>query len=101
MSVTAPQLLSKQPSEKRKYSMSFANLMDSDETISSITSVTSEKRGEGSSDLVITNTAINGQTIEMWIEGGTNRKTYRIEVKISTSGGQELEGDGMLKVKEK
>jgi hypothetical protein len=94
----APQNLVKQASEKRQYTMNFANLMSTNETISNIDSVTSELRGGGATDLIITNEAISGQTVTMWIEGGTKAHTYRVEVIITTNGSQILEGDGLLKI---
>jgi len=89
--------LIKQASEIRTYSMDFANLMASDETIST-KSVTSELRGGGITDLTITSETISGQIITMVIAGGTKANTYRIEVIITTSGGSTLEGDGLLKI---
>lgn len=99
MSAEAPQKLEKQDSEKRYYSMDFSNLMASGETISSITLITSEDRDGGStSDLVIGGEQIAGQTIEMWISGGTKFHVYRVEVNITTSAGQILQGDGLLEI---
>jgi hypothetical protein len=100
--VTAIQILMKQPAEVRKYSMDFSNLMAADETISGITSVTSARRGgDGDNDLVITDENIVDQTVEMWIAGGTDRQAYIIEVIITTSAGQTLEGDGTLQIKDR
>ena len=100
--VIATQILVKQPSEVRSYSMDFSNLMITDETITSIVSVTSARRGgSGDTDLVITDEAISGQTITMTIAGGLDRQAYIIEVIINTSSGQTLEGDGVLQVKDR
>ena len=101
ISVAAPTFLIKQPSETRAYSMDFSNLMASAETITNINSVGSELRGRGVSDLTITGTGITGQTIKMNIAGGTHAKVYVIETLITTSSGQILEGDGMLKVEDR
>ncbi len=90
--------LCKQSTEVRNYTMDFSNLMVTDEIISSITSVTSELRGEGASDLTLSSEAISGQTITLTISGGTRNNTYRIEIIIVTSGSQVLEGDGLLKI---
>lgn len=98
VSVTAPQNLPKQASEIRTYSMDFSNLMASDETIATISSVSSELRGGGTSDLTLSSETISGQTVEVTISGGTKAKTYRIEIIITTSGGQTLEGDGLLRI---
>lgn len=99
--VTAPTHLCKQPGETRSYTMDFSNLMVDGETIDSFETPTSELRGGGGSDLVITDTAINGQTITMTIAGGTDRFVYRIEITIDTSASQTLQGDGVLKATDK
>ena len=94
----SPQNLIKQAEERRQFSMDFSNLMASDETITAISSVTSELRGEGTTDLTIDTETISGQTITMWIEGGLKACVYRVEVTITTSGLQTLQGDGLLKI---
>jgi hypothetical protein len=76
--ITAKQRLCKQPAEKRKFSMDFAQLLADSEVITSIASVTSETINGGSSDLTITGTTINGSKIEMFIEDGTSGQTYRV-----------------------
>ncbi len=97
---TAPQHLRKQPFESRVYTMDFGNLMSTGETISTV-AVTSELRGGGSSTLSISSETISVQTILMTIGAGTNGKTYRVEVRVTTSGPQSLEGDGILRVSDK
>jgi hypothetical protein len=101
VSVTAPQHLVKQPWEVRRYTMTFENLMASTETISTISSITSETRGRGTSDLSITNSGIDDQLIYMTIASGTHAWVYVVEVRITTSSGQLLEGDGTLKVEDR
>jgi len=105
MGVTANQELCKQPSEKRKFGMEFASLMDTSggEVISSIDAVTSETISGGVSDLTITlpsivNGVATNSRVEVWIEAGTAGNRYRIEILVTTSDGQILEGDGILKV---
>lgn len=99
MAIEAPQKLEKQEVERRYYSMDFSNLMVTGETISSITSITSEDRdGGNTSDLVIGSESINGQTVEMWISGGTKFHVYRVEVNITTNTGQILQGDGLMEI---
>lgn len=97
--VTSPNQLYKQPSELRTYSMDFANLLASGETISSITSVDSIIQGSTTaSDLTIASKIISGTTIQFSVAGGTSKRTYRIEVLIVTSLANILEGDGLLVV---
>jgi len=90
--------LLKQAGERLTFTMDFANLLASDETITVINSITSELRGGGTSNLVITSGTISGQTITMIISGGTRAKTYRVEVTITSSGGSTIEGDGLLRI---
>jgi hypothetical protein len=101
LTTSAPEYLVKAPSERRYYTMDFSNLMDTGETITRIDSITSEKRGGATSDLLIADSGIVDQTVGMWIQNGTNFQTYRVEVQISTSAGQVLQGDGLLKVSDK
>lgn len=98
MAVTANQRLCKQPAEKRKFTMDFTNVLDTGETISSITSIASEKQGGYASDLSITSTGIvtGSEKCEMYIASGTLGSTYRIEVIVATTASQILEGDGIL-----
>ena len=98
MAVTSNQRLCKQPSEKRKFTMDFTNILGTGESISSITSVDSEKEGGYTSDLSITSTGIatGSKKCEMYIASGTLSSTYRIEVLVATDASQILEGDGIL-----
>ena len=100
MGLTANQRLCKQPSEKRKFEMSFASVLGSSENITAITSVASEKVGGYTSELSIGSTGLVSATptgtVEMYIESGTLGSTYRIEVLVTTDASQILEGDGIL-----
>jgi len=100
MGVTSPQILTKQPSESVSFSMDFGSILAADETISSISSVSSELVGGGSSNLTIGAASISGEEVQFTISGGTHAKRYRIEVTIVTSGGNTREGDGILKVRD-
>lgn len=102
MSVTAPTILYKQPSEIRTYTMDFTNLLG-DNTISAIISITNSLRGGGTDEtnpLRIDTYAIveNAKKVSFSVGFGGHRKTYRIEVLVRSSDGQILEGDGLLTV---
>lgn len=108
MGITAPERLCKQPSEKRRFSIEFKSLLDisSSEQISSITTLSSEKIDGSLSDLTLTLANIadgvgTNTRVTFWIEGGTTGNQYRIELLVVSDGGQELEGDGILEVKDK
>lgn len=98
--------LCKQPAEIRKFQMEFFNALDTNETLSSIDSVDYETLDGVSSGLLITSTAINSgagpnSLVEMVIANGVDGETYRIEVLVTTSQSQTLEGDGILFVSDK
>lgn len=98
--------LCKQPAEIRKFQMEFSNALAANETISSINSITYETLDGVSAGLSIAQTGIaNGlgtnSLVEMVISNGTDGETYRIEVLVTTSDSQVLEGDGILFVTDK
>ena len=99
--VTAPEIPVKQPSEVRQFTMDFANLLSGVEVISSITSVSDEKRGGDVSDLTVYNEVKTDTMVTFWVSGGTDGVTYHIEVVVVTSASQTLEGDGLLSVRDK
>ena len=85
--------------------MEFNNLLDTSETISTITSVASEKIDGSTSDLTITSSGIESSTVSsknslviFWVAGGTTGNTYKLEVLAVTSSSAILEGDGILYV---
>lgn len=94
---TAPQIIVKQPGEKRKLSMDFTNWIGTAVTLSSPT-ITSELIGGDTSDLSITSISVSGKKILFFVEGGTHAKNYNIQVTVTTSEGETLIGDGMLRV---
>lgn len=98
--VTAPEMVVKQPSEVRQYVMDFSNPLESSESILGISSVTHTLRGGGVSDLTVYNESVSGQTVIIWVSGGTDRNTYRIEIIVTTDANQTLEGDGLLSVRD-
>ena len=105
MGILSNQRLVKQPSETRKFGMEFNNLLDTSETISTITSIVSEKIDGSTSDLTITSSGIESSAVSsknslvaFWVAGGTTGNTYKLEVLAVTSSSAILEGDGILYV---
>lgn len=90
-------IVKKQPGETIKATMDFSNWLDTGITLSNPV-VVSASYGCDTSDLTITNITIVGQTVEILISGGTNGYRYRVEIQVNTSGGEVLEGDGILEV---
>ena len=98
--------LCKQPAEIRKFQMEFFNALDSSETINRISSVNYETLDGVSAGLSISQTGIAtgvgpDSLVEMVISNGSDGETYRIEVLVTTSTSQTLEGDGILFVSDK
>ena len=98
--------LCKQPAEIRKFQMEFYNALGSSETISSINSIGYETLDGISSGLLITQSGIAtglgpNSLVEMVIANGSDGETYRVEVLVTTSSSQTLEGDGILFVSDK
>ena len=103
MGILSNQRLVKQPTETRKFGMEFNNLLGTSETVSSITSIVSEKIDGSTTDLTITSSGIETSTVSsknslvtLWVAGGTTGNTYKIEVLVATSSSAILEGDGIL-----
>ena len=103
MGILSNERLVKQPTETRKFGMEFNNLLGTSETVSSITSVVSEKIDGSTTDLTITSSGIETSTVSsknslvtFWVAGGTTGNTYKIEVLVATSSSAVLEGDGIL-----
>ncbi len=100
MSLTANQRLCKQPAETRFFEMDFTSVLGTEESISSITSIDSEKVGGYPTDLDITSSGITSDSkkVTMYIASGTLGSTYRVEVLVATDASQIVEGDGILYV---
>jgi hypothetical protein len=105
MGILSNQRLVKQPSEKRKFAMEFNNLLDTSETVDSITTVSAVKVDGSTSDLTLSASGIETSSVSsknslvtFWIDGGTTGNTYRLEVLVETSASAKLGGDGILYV---
>lgn len=92
----------KQPGENRLYTMDFAPLLG-DKVISNIQNVviTNQGRIDGSSNLLSGSASHDGvRYVQIRLDGGTDREDYKITITINDNGGNRLEGDGILKVRE-
>lgn len=94
---TARQIITKQPSERIRISMDYKNILTSGETIVSYT------KSVEPTDIVVEEENINadGKSIILIVSGGVDGVTYRFEFTATTSTAQILEGDGILKVKDR
>jgi hypothetical protein len=93
--------LVKQPTESRIYSFDFTHLLDSAETISTISSIEQVNLGKvsGSTDLTLGSSAISDKYIQVRISEGTDKENYRLTAIITTSSSNILEMEGILRVR--
>ena len=102
--VSSVSTLYKKDVETRQYAMDFSNLLATAETIEASSPApvaTQERVGGGvTTDLSIGVPAISGQNVTVTIAGGIDGRKYRVNILITTSAGQILEGDGILSVRD-
>lgn len=76
--------------------MDFSAWMGSDATISAIQEVTTIKCDGEDSDITTTSPSIDSQSVTFFVSGGTAGIRYTVNVKITTSEGEILIGEGIL-----
>lgn len=88
--------LVKQPTESRLYTFEFAANLVEGETIASVDSVTVAPSG-----LTLNGPAsFAGTKAFQRIEGGLDGTVYKVTIRITTSAGNVLEGEGNLRVQD-
>lgn len=94
-----PQILEMQPSESRLFSMNFSKNLAVGETITVITSVV-PLPNSGATTVTINGLAIDaaGKKIQFRVEGTAG--SYEVTGKVVTSDSNELEGEGILIIKD-
>lgn len=88
----------KQPSESRLYTMEFAALLGSGETLSSVVSVNVDKTT--ASPLLISGQAVNGTALTFRLTGGLAGTRYKVTGIVTTSGGNTIEGEGIVQLED-
>lgn len=84
----------KQPSEVLDYDIDYSSALDSGDTIVAKTVIADTGIG------VDTSMIVGGNTVKIWISGGTNGITYKITSRITTAAGRVREDEIKIKVKE-
>lgn len=97
------QTTEKQVAEAVLLQFDFSADMAADETISTVSSVTPVNQGEvgGSSNVSCGSNTASGQIAQTLCSGGTNLELYKITCIVTTSAGQTLETEGLLRVRNK
>lgn len=94
--------LFKQPAESRLYQFIYSNLLDTGETLSSITSVEQENLGKvsGSGALTLDTAILGTESVQVRISGGTVNESYEITTLVVTSASNILELEGLLHIRD-
>lgn len=95
--------LVKNPAEDRRYDIPFSQELRTGDTIASVNSVASVKQDKvgGSSNVTIAGTVpFTDTVVQPKISGGTDQENYKITAKATTAGGDLLEVDVMLWVRD-
>jgi hypothetical protein len=87
--------IEKQSGETLNGGMDFSEWVDDDITLSS-PSVTSSPSG-----LTLGAATVSGHIVSFTVEDGTHGVNYRVQVTVTTSDGETLIGDGILKVRDR
>ena len=96
MSITSLNPIFKQPLEKLAIGINFANMVQVGEIISNpVMSVTPS--GELSTTII----SSTGNIVYFWAESGIHGTDYRIDTLVDSNGGEKLEYDVMLRIRER
>lgn len=89
--------LVKFPEEKLKFSFNFSSQPElvAGATLTGTPSV-ANVLVVGSGSLTLSGVAINGENVDVWIEGGTLRDTFDLTCSVSASDGSTLAAKGRL-----
>jgi len=98
---TGLEFLIKQPGEDRLYDVPFSGLLRTGDTLTSVV-VAQENQGNvtGSTDLTLGAVSNDGATAQVRISEGTDGEDYKLEFTGTTTNGDTLEMDVMIKVRD-
>jgi hypothetical protein len=85
----------KQPGERLSSSIDYSDALDSGDTVDSIMSCLPSPEG-----LTASATLLDGSRVRIWVEGGDAGVSYKISVRVGTTGGERFEDEITCKVKE-
>jgi hypothetical protein len=97
MPIRAPQTLLKHPADDAPYAVDFAQLLEEDETLESVTSIEAVP-DDGEIDLGAG--SIDGTRVVFRVRGGLQDVDYSVTVVVSTSSQNTLAGVGRLRLRD-
>lgn len=89
-------ILTKQPVDQLDYDLDFTEWLDDGDTITSAVAIVDPVDGT----LVIDSINIASPVVKVWLSGGDNGKSYKIEVTATTTGGRIKEECFKIRVKD-
>ena len=93
------QTLTKYAGESRDYDFNFKNLLDSSDTITAISSITtSVVSGTNTTNISTSSGTVNSPSVQTTISSGTSGVTYEIKCTVTTNNGETLVAVGHLRV---
>ena len=88
--------VTKQPGERISVSIAYDEALDEGDEITQIDACVVTPGGELTAAPVLA----TERRARVWLEGGTDAITYKVTVTVSTAGGERLEDEITVKVKE-
>ncbi len=96
-----PAHVTKQPVEKRLLEFECSGALCSGDSISSVVATAYDEDGVASPTILSGSPTINATDFSLWIQAGTNRKNYWVDLKVTTALGEVLNNDLRIVVREK
>ena len=94
-SVTASERLLMQPGESRLFGIDFELILETDETLLTVSGVTGSPSG-----LTIGSGAIDDTVVQFRVSSVTRKGNYRLAATVTTDAGNTLIGDAILEVRD-
>lgn len=88
-------MTSKQPREKKSYSIVYEDALDAGDEVSAVISCTVSPEG-----LIAVPVLASETRCRLWVSGGDDNTMYTITLIVLTAGGEELEDELRVRVKE-
>lgn len=89
----------KQPSERKRYSIDYSDWLDTGETISAVTFLPSPV-ATGGLEIDASSITPSGTSVVFFANYGVSGTTYTVTVTVTTSGGQIKEDEILFSVRE-
>jgi len=98
MSVSANNIIEKQPGETLNLAFEFNNFLNTGDSLDSVVYLSGIKIGGDASDLTLGGPLVSGTQVIFACAGGTAFNRYRVETGVNTTLGEILNADGFLHV---